>query len=72
MSEEISKIISKYKMYMSFDGYEYETIQKVELNKTFEEIEKLHNIIKEVREYIENGKQFCDYDILEILDKEKV
>ena len=48
MSEDISKIISKYKMYMSFNGNEYQMIQKVELNKTFEEIERLNNIIDDL------------------------
>ena len=54
MNEDISKIISEYKMYMSFNGNEYQMIQKVELNKTFEEIERLNNIIKEAIEYIKS------------------
>ena len=38
-----------------------------------EEIERLHSIIKEVREYCDNNKEFTQRleDILEILDKEK-
>ena len=53
MSEDISKIISKYKMYMSFNGNEYQMIEKVELNKTFEEIERLNNIINELEKWLE-------------------
>ena len=39
----------------------------------YEENEKLHSIIKEVREYIENNNIYSNKkidDILEILDKE--
>ena len=53
MKEDISKIISKYKMYMSFNGNEYQMIEKVELNKTFEEIERLNNIINELEKWLE-------------------
>ena len=52
MKENISEIISKYKMFMSFNGIEYQMIEKVELNKTFKEIERLNNIINELENYI--------------------
>ena len=72
MKEDISKIISKYKMYMSFNGNEYQMIEKVELNKTFEEWKKAINIIKEVREYItkqvHRNQQFYEMDIENILE----
>lgn len=70
MNEDINKIISKYKMYMRFDRYEYEVIQKVELIKVFEEIERLHSIIKEVREYVDKWENIARYKLLEMLDKE--
>ena len=49
------------------------------LNKYKEEVERLHNIIKEVREYVEtmyiygirNNSQQRD-ELLKILDKEKI
>ena len=82
MSEDISKIISKYKLYMSFNGNEYQMIEKVELNKTFEEIERLNNIINKATEYIKDkyavilaDDLFLDHDerierkrLLEIID----
>ena len=47
------------------------------INNSLEEIERLHSIIKEVREYIEKHKHLNWYndscymnDLLEILDKE--
>lgn len=57
--------------------YDKETLRDMVIEKQ-EEIERLHSIIKEVREYIDyflkeghtkNWKQF-EYSLLEILDKE--
>ena len=70
MSEDISKIISKYKMYMSFDGNEYEMVQKVELNKIFKQIERLNNIINELEKYIIDFKE--DYEKNEFQPNAKV
>ena len=62
MENEILKLISYYKTFNS---------ELMELNiKYIEEIERLHSIIKEVREYIENNslyEQDYDYDYEENL-----
>lgn len=55
MSEDMSKIISKYKMYMSFDGNKYEMVQKVELNKIFKEIERLNKALLDIKELVVNN-----------------
>ncbi len=48
MNKEIKEIISKYKMYMKFDGNEYEMIQKVELHKLLDYITNLEKRNKEI------------------------
>ena len=58
--------------------YDKETLRDMVLEKQ-KENERLHNIIKEVREYIENNIGGCfggefkgsPFELLEILDKEK-
>ena len=58
MNEEtIEKIISKHKLYMSMDSYEYEAITKVDLYKLIEEIERLNNNWNELEKFI------CDLEI---------
>ena len=72
MQEEIERLKEEYIILQNASD-------EVEEEKD-KEIERLHSIIKEVREYIgidENIKKSCDIydvngiDILEILDKEK-
>ena len=58
---------------MSEEETRYELIIEKTLKETMEENKKLHSIIKEVREYIENafarGEEIFKVEILEILDK---
>lgn len=72
------------KMYHCFDDENFKTLIE-ERNEQLKEIERLHSIIKEAKDYIEeywksqhyyedvdNCMTFCEYDkevLLEILDK---
>ena len=64
--QEIERL-QRQKEELQVNGLRQETLFKLE-------IERLNNIIKEVREYIENNNIYSNKkidDILEILDKEK-
>lgn len=93
MSEEINKIFEQWKQFLSwcYENNDKTTeIHRDNLEKVMEYTEKLQNqlqqkenIIKEVREYIENNKQYAELEdygkngeyyideigLLEILDK---
>ena len=68
----------EHKIFFNDLGWEVKTIDCINaINEQQEEIERLENIIKEVREYIESYMPNYDFDktnlikLLEILDKEK-
>lgn len=58
-----------------YDNEDYDYFKEWDIEQYKQEIERLHSIIKEVREYIENMKTWDieqEYDmkkLLEILDK---
>ena len=75
MSEEINKIFEEWKQFLSwcYENNDKTTeIHRDNLERVMEYTRHLENIIKEVREYCDNNKEFTQRleDILEILDKE--
>lgn len=55
------------------EGYTLSKIRQIQIEKQKQEIERLHSIIKEVREYcmkFENWEDDCVNEIMKILDKE--
>ena len=74
----------EHKIFYNDLGWDIKTIDCINaINEQQEEIERLNNIIKEVREYVENNKQYAELEnygkngeyyideigLLEILDK---
>ena len=84
---ELNKVLNYMKQYVE-DKYEHDSepmLNYKDLQLVLEEIERLHSIIKEVREYMKNtmevDKEYPDYmtleiceyqELLDILDKENI
>lgn len=76
MNKELKKYISAFKEIKEEDDSFELTLSKKEAIEVYEEIEKLHSIIKEAREYITSRARKAgvelmprEKELLEILDK---
>lgn len=72
--ERLKEIVDFYKL-NDTDNYDYDDRVLISMKLVLEEIERLHSIIKEAREYANNimfktkTEEKIQDDILEILDK---